>query len=303
MGFIPVITPVGFGEDGKALNVNADWAASKIAAALGISKILYLTDQDGILDSEGSLISEVDAAQIHDLIHTGVVKGGMLAKVQTILHALSMGVKNVHILNAKRPHCLIEELFTSQGVGTICTQEKAQAKVLKKSKKIKSKIISKKSNGVKMFQSTPEALKNILSKGFVGTQEELREKLEELGLSVNQSTISRALRKLGAIKTTNANGETVYKLNLFGNNNEPADILNPEKANLSKLIIDIQNNGSLIVMHTTPGSASLIASILDRKKPAKLLGTLAGDDTIFIAPAASDRISQTVTEIENLFSS
>ncbi len=149
MGFIPVITPVGFSEDGKALNVNADWAASKIAAALGISKILYLTDQDGILDAEGSLISEVDAAQIHDLIHTGVVKGGMLAKVQTILHALSMGVKNVHILNAKRPHCLIEELFTSQGVGTICTQMKSASKELKKSKKIKSKIISKKSNGVK----------------------------------------------------------------------------------------------------------------------------------------------------------
>ncbi len=152
-----------------------------------------------------------------------------------------------------------------------------------------------------MFQSTPEALKNILSKGFVGTQEELREKLEGLGLSVNQSTISRALRKLGAIKTTNTSGETVYKLNLFGTTNEPADILNPEKANLSKLIIDIQNNGSLIVMHTTPGSASLIASILDRKKPAKLLGTLAGDDTIFIAPAAADKISQTVSEIETLF--
>ena len=152
-----------------------------------------------------------------------------------------------------------------------------------------------------MFQSTPEALKNILTTGFVGTQDELRSKLESLGLSVNQSTISRALRKLGAIKTSNPQGDSVYKLNASSESG-PAVLLNPNKANFSQMIQDIADNGSLIVMHTTPGSASLIASILDRKKPAGLLGTLAGDDTIFIAPSASDNIAQTVTAIKNLFS-
>ncbi len=121
MGFIPVITPVGFGSDGKAMNVNADWAASHIASALNLNKIIYLTDQDGILDGSNELISEVDPAGLANLIESGVVKGGMLAKTQTILYALKNGVKNVHILNAKEPHCLIEELFTSRGVGTLCS--------------------------------------------------------------------------------------------------------------------------------------------------------------------------------------
>ncbi|MBI2604958.1 MAG: acetylglutamate kinase [Deltaproteobacteria bacterium] len=120
MGFIPVIAPVGFGPEGRAMNVNADWAASHIAAALGIRKIIYLTDQEGILGADGKLASEVDAASLRGFVDAGVVKGGMLAKTQTILHALKSGVKDVHILNSRRPHCLIEELFTSQGVGTIC---------------------------------------------------------------------------------------------------------------------------------------------------------------------------------------
>lgn len=119
-GYIPVIAPVGVGRDGMAFNVNADWAAARIALALGIKKIIYLTDQNGILDAEGQLISELDAGELENLIETSVVKGGMLAKSQTMLHALRHGVKDIHILNAKRSHSLIEELFTSGGVGTIC---------------------------------------------------------------------------------------------------------------------------------------------------------------------------------------
>lgn len=119
-GVIPVIAPVGVGKNGQAFNVNADWAACRIAEALGISKIMYLTDQEGILDSTGTLISELDAGELEALIDQGVVNGGMLAKVRTMLHALRNGASDVHVLNARRPHCLIEELFTSTGVGTVC---------------------------------------------------------------------------------------------------------------------------------------------------------------------------------------
>ncbi len=119
-GYIPVIAPVGVGEDGEAFNINADWAASKIAVALGIGRIVYLTDQDGILDGEKRVISELDAGGLTQLIETGVVQGGMLAKARTMIDALTHGVNAIHVLNGRRPHALIEELFTDRGVGTVC---------------------------------------------------------------------------------------------------------------------------------------------------------------------------------------
>jgi acetylglutamate kinase len=119
-GAIPVIAPIGVGRKGEAFNINADWAASRIAQALGIQKLMFLTDQDGILDGRQQLIPELDAGELETLIETGVVKGGMLAKAQTIVHALRHGVKDVHVLNARRPRGLINELFTDRGVGTVC---------------------------------------------------------------------------------------------------------------------------------------------------------------------------------------
>ena len=119
-GCIPVIAPVGMGKDGKAYNINADWAAARIAEALEVKKIIYLTDQDGILDGEKKLISELEAAELEQLIETGVVQGGMLAKARTMLHALRHGVDDIHVLNARRPHVLVEELFTAGGAGTVC---------------------------------------------------------------------------------------------------------------------------------------------------------------------------------------
>ncbi|HUP56020.1 MAG TPA: acetylglutamate kinase, partial [Bdellovibrionota bacterium] len=120
MGAIPVIAPIGMGSNGEAFNINADWAASRVAQALGIKKVLFLTDQEGILNETGKLIPELDAGELENLIETGVVKGGMLAKAQTILHALRHDVTDVHVINARRPHGLIEELFTERGVGTVC---------------------------------------------------------------------------------------------------------------------------------------------------------------------------------------
>lgn len=120
IGTIPVIAPIGVGENGQAYNINADWAAVRIAEALGIDKVLFLTDQEGILGADGKLVQELDAGDLEILIETGVVKGGMLAKVSTVIHALKNGVKDVHIFNARRPHGLLEELFTDHGVGTVC---------------------------------------------------------------------------------------------------------------------------------------------------------------------------------------
>lgn len=117
---IPVIAPIGLGRDGLAYNINADWAASRIASALGVTKMLFLTDQDGILDGNRKLVAELDASELENLIEDGVISGGMLAKARTIIHALKHKVTDVHILNARRPHGLIEELFTDRGVGTVC---------------------------------------------------------------------------------------------------------------------------------------------------------------------------------------
>lgn len=120
LGAIPVMAPVGYGAGGRAFNVNADWAAIRVAQALGVSKVVYLTDQTGILDSDGKLLSELSSAQLEALVEKGAVTGGMLAKVQTILHGLRHGLKEIHVLNARHPHVLIEELFTSRGAGTLC---------------------------------------------------------------------------------------------------------------------------------------------------------------------------------------
>lgn len=130
---VPVIAPVGTDRQGRAYNINADWAASRIASKIGVTKMLFLTDQDGILDHEGKLIPELDAGELVQLIEDGTVKGGMLAKAKTILYAVQNKVTDVHILNARRPHSLIEELFTDAGIGTVCRLRSRAGRQKKKS--------------------------------------------------------------------------------------------------------------------------------------------------------------------------
>jgi len=120
LGHIPIIAPIGVDANGYALNVNADWAATVIAQALNIDKLIYLTDQTGIYDDNKECISVIDKKGLQNLIDTEVVKDGMLTKVRTILDALNCGIRHVHIINAKKPHSLIEELFTEKGIGTLC---------------------------------------------------------------------------------------------------------------------------------------------------------------------------------------
>ncbi len=119
--FIPVVSPIGVMKNGQAVNVNADWAACCLAAELGVEKLIYLTDQAGIYQADEPL-SVCNAAKLQLLIDEEIVVGGMLTKVNTILKALRRGVNNIHILGAKRPHVLIEEIFTEAGVGTLCTK-------------------------------------------------------------------------------------------------------------------------------------------------------------------------------------
>lgn len=139
-----------------------------------------------------------------------------------------------------------------------------------------------------------EILKKLLNQGIQRTQSDLQERLEKQGFKVNQSTISRDLRKLGAIRTTNSNGQSVYRL-------PDVKTVDVKTTALGDLILDIKSNGSLIVIHTMPGSASLIARHLDQIRPGGILGTLAGDDTVFIAPASSRDSKATMKEIEACF--
>jgi transcriptional regulator of arginine metabolism len=139
-----------------------------------------------------------------------------------------------------------------------------------------------------MAGGTQERLKiltELLENGDLSTQEELASELKRRDYHVTQSTISRDLRRIGAVKAQDASGRTIYRLN---------DDLTPTpvpSSNLEGLVLDLAHNGAMIVMHTTPGSASLVARHMDAMRSEGILGTIAGDDTIFVAP-------ESVTDIE-----
>ena len=122
-GFIPVIAPVGFGKNGETYNINADVVASKLASALNAERLMLLTDVDGVMDGEGTLVSTVDGAAIGRMIESGRIKGGMIPKVECALEALKNGVKKSHIINGKLSHAVLLELFTDSGIGTqVCME-------------------------------------------------------------------------------------------------------------------------------------------------------------------------------------
>jgi acetylglutamate kinase len=119
-GAIPVLAPIGVDDEGQTFNINADWAATRIAQSLGIRKIVFLTGENGVLDSAGSVIPELDGSELDELIMSGVVSGGMLTKARTMVEALRQGVDAIHVLNGGAPHVLVDELFTERGAGTVC---------------------------------------------------------------------------------------------------------------------------------------------------------------------------------------
>ncbi len=117
--FIPVIAPIGVGEDSASYNINADLVAGKMASVLGAEKLLLLTNTAGILDKQGSVLTGLDGNKIKELIADGTIAGGMLPKVACALDAVHSGVKTSHIIDGRVEHAVLLELLTDEGVGTL----------------------------------------------------------------------------------------------------------------------------------------------------------------------------------------
>jgi acetylglutamate kinase len=121
-GFIPIIAPVGAGSQGETFNINADLVASHIATALSAGRLILMTDVNGVMDADGRLISSVDAATIGRMIADGSISGGMIPKIEYALFAIKNGVEKVPIINGRRRHAILLELFTDRGIGTEVTE-------------------------------------------------------------------------------------------------------------------------------------------------------------------------------------
>ena len=117
-GFIPVIAPVGAGKEGESYNINADLVACRVAASLDAGKLILLTDIEGVLDRQGKLISTLKIEAARELIDDGTINGGMIPKTNGCLEALAGGVKKVHIVDGRKAHAILLEIFTRTGVGT-----------------------------------------------------------------------------------------------------------------------------------------------------------------------------------------
>ncbi|HQT60706.1 MAG TPA: acetylglutamate kinase [Acidiphilium sp.] len=118
-GLIPVVAPVGVGEDGATYNINADTVAGAIAGALGANRLLMLTDVAGVLDRNGTLIPDLSISEIEALRADGTISGGMIPKVETCIDAVRHGVKGATIVDGRVPHACLLELFTEGGIGTL----------------------------------------------------------------------------------------------------------------------------------------------------------------------------------------
>lgn len=121
--FIPVISPIGMGEDGLAYNINADVVAGCMAETLKAEKLVMLTNTPGVLDREGNLLSGLTASGIDGLFKDGTISGGMLPKLASALSAARNGVRSVHIIDGRVNHCLLLEILTPQGVGTMISAD------------------------------------------------------------------------------------------------------------------------------------------------------------------------------------
>ncbi len=124
-GYIPVISPVGIAEDGTSLNLNADTAAGEVASAVGAEKLIILTDVPGVLrdpSDPDTLIPEIKIDEIPGLIEEGVLSGGMIPKIETCVRAIENGVESCHIIDGRKKHSLLLEIFTTDGIGTMISK-------------------------------------------------------------------------------------------------------------------------------------------------------------------------------------
>lgn len=118
--FIPVIAPIGAGEDGRSYNINADLVAGKMAEVLKAEKLIMLTNTPGILDKAGELLTGLSLAELDGLITDGTISGGMIPKTRCVMDALKGGVNSVHIIDGRVEHAVLLELLTDRGIGTLC---------------------------------------------------------------------------------------------------------------------------------------------------------------------------------------
>ncbi|MDX1424441.1 MAG: acetylglutamate kinase [Kiloniellales bacterium] len=122
-GMIPVIAPIGIGAGGETYNINADTAAGAVAAAIGATRLLLLTDVTGVMDRDGNLLTDLVSARVEELMADGTITGGMIPKLETCLNALKAGVEAAVILDGRLPHVLLLEIFTERGVGTLISAD------------------------------------------------------------------------------------------------------------------------------------------------------------------------------------
>ncbi len=120
--FIPVIAPIGVGEDGASYNINADLVAGKLAEVLQAEKLMLLTNVEGLLDQNGAVMTGLTPQRVDELIADGTIHGGMLPKIRCALDAVNSGVNSSHIIDGRMPHAVLLEIFTDEGVGTLITR-------------------------------------------------------------------------------------------------------------------------------------------------------------------------------------
>lgn len=121
--FIPVIAPIGVGDDGASYNINADLVAGRVAEALNAEKLMLLTNIAGLLDKQGEVLTGLSPKEVDELIDNGTIYGGMLPKINCALSAVKAGVTSSHIIDGRVPHAVLLEIFTDAGVGTLITSE------------------------------------------------------------------------------------------------------------------------------------------------------------------------------------
>ena len=122
-GMIPVIAPIGTGEDGHTYNINADTMAGALASALGAARLLLLTDVDGVLDKQGNLLADLTPADIARLREDGTISGGMIPKLETCVSAVEAGCEAAVVLDGRVPHAMLLEFFTARGAGTLISAD------------------------------------------------------------------------------------------------------------------------------------------------------------------------------------
>jgi len=122
--FIPVIAPIGVGDDGSTYNINADLVAGKLAEVMQAEKLMLLTNVAGLLDKKGHILTGLTTEQVDGLIADGTISGGMLPKIRCALDAVKFGVTSAHIVDGRVPHAVLLETFTDEGMGTLITNKR-----------------------------------------------------------------------------------------------------------------------------------------------------------------------------------